>query len=714
MRKDGQSVRMKRLALLLSALLCCGGPLRAGGAAHEPATCAGIRALTREQAAEGRPVVLRGVITSGQKRLGAFVLHDGTAGIYVTPSQGEPPEHRPTEWVKVQSLEAGGLVEVRGITGPGGFAPLVVAQRVEFTGTGPLPPAAPVTLADLRSGAYDCQPAELRGVVQRWHREAGSNTLWMEVAEQGGSFSAYADAAPDIDGAGLVDAEVRLRGTCFSFFNARGEIVGLRLRMRGAEDLDVTRPAAADPFAAPEVPALALRPFQPGPPNLHRQRLSGVVTLARPGRFLYVQTRERGFRVETHSAEVFAPGDAVDAAGFVGQTEHFGIMTNALLRHRGKAAVPVPARVTSAMILEPKFNPRGRELRIEDYDGSLVTLRARLVRVEDVPDEGARLYLDSGGSLIRAGLGPGTTAAALALLQVESEVDVTGVCAVELDQEWPADVMPVPVGFSLLLRSPADVQILRAPSWWTQERVLWLLAGVGTLAALTAAWAFSLRRRVVAQTEIIREKIERASVLGERERIARELHDTVEQELMGVNMLLEETRTRLPADAERARDTLSLAHRMLRHCREESRSSIRDLRSVALENLGLPAALDELLRPVAEMNGARFTVSTAGTPRRLPASRETGLLRLCHEAVANAARHSGAQHIALTLTYGGTETSVEVTDDGCGFDPKAPRPSGAHFGLPGMEERADKISARLHISSAPGRGTVVSIRLSDS
>ncbi|MBK8094495.1 MAG: sensor histidine kinase [Verrucomicrobiaceae bacterium] len=672
--------------------------------------CADIRALSREQAAEGRAVRLSGVITSGQKARGAFVLSDDTAGIYVTPGQRDPTSQVEIEWMNVSSLEPGGRVEVQGFTGAGGFAPLVVAQRVVYLGRGELPPARAVTLTELRTGAFDCQQAELRGVVRRWHRDEDSGQLWLQVAEQGGTFSAIVDDAAELDGMAFVDAEVRLNGTCFSFFNTRGEIVGARLRVASPADIAVTAPALTDPFAAPEVSALALRPFRSGPSMLHRQRLAGVVTLCRPGELVYVQTRQRGFRVNTRGSEVFTPGDVVEAAGFVEETGHFAAMDEALVRKTGRAEMPNAVPVSCAEILLPKVN-QGRDLRVEDYDGALVALRGRLVRLEALPGHKPRLYLDCEGTLILAELGLDADAALLAHLPMESEVEVTGVCSVTLDQGWPADVMPAPASFSLLLRDVNDLRVVRAPSWWTRQRVLGLLAVVAALAAVIGSWAIALRRRVQAQTEIIRNKIERESVLGERERIARELHDTVEQELMGVNMLLEETKTHLPGNADRAVETLALAHRMLRHCREESRSSIRDLRSVALENLGLPAALEELLRPVAVMNGAQFTVMTEGQHARLSTSKETALLRLCHEAVANAARHSGAANISLRLCYAPGEVSAVIQDDGKGFNPQAPRPTGGHFGLLGMEERADKIGARLKIESTPGQGTQIRITL---
>ena len=672
--------------------------------------CADVRALTREQAAEGRQVLLRGVITSGQKRQGGFVLQDESEGIYVTPGQVDPALPRVIEWIDVKSLEPGGVMEVRGITAPGGYAPIVVAQRVQFLGTRALPAARAVTLTDLRAGNYDCQRTELHGVVQRWHWNERTSELWLQVAEQAGSFSVTVLDAAGLDAARLVDAAVRAKGTCFSFFNTRGEIVGVRLRLAGGEDLEVIEPPPADPFAAPEVPALALRAFTRALPSLHRQRLAGVVTLARAGESVYVQTKERGFRVNTRSDDVFTPGDVVEATGFVAPTNHFAVMNDALLRKTGRTVVPAPAAVSSAEILATKGNP-GRLLRVEDYDGALVALRGRLVRVEALAGQEPRLYLDCAGSLISAVLGAQTTAASLAHLQPDSEIEATGICAVQLDQEWPASVMPAPASFSLLLQGADSLRVVRAPSWWTRERMLRLLAGVAALAALAGAWAIALRRRVVAQTEIIRQKIERESVLGERERIARELHDTLDQELMGVNMLIEEATTHLPGDTARSAQTLSLAHRMLRHCRAESRSSIRDLRSMTLENLGLSAALEELLRPVATMNGAAFSVTTEGDARKLPISTETAVLRIAHEAVANAARHSGAAHIAVTLKYEPARVRLDVRDDGGGFEPAAPHSPGEHFGLLGMDERANKIGGELRIDSTPGSGTTVSVHI---
>jgi signal transduction histidine kinase len=235
--------------------------------------------------------------------------------------------------------------------------------------------------------------------------------------------------------------------------------------------------------------------------------------------------------------------------------------------------------------------------------------------------------------------------------------------------------------------------------------VLWGLAITGGVACLALVWAVTLRRRVARQMAIISRQIEKQGVLGERQRIARELHDTLEQELVGMSMQLETTARHLkerPADAERS---LEIARHMLRHSREESRSSIRDLRSLTIENLGLAGAAEELLRPLAEGAGAELKVITTAGEDRLPRLHASHLLRIAHEAVANAARHASAKTIEVRFVFQEECAVLEVLDDGCGFDPALHRRETGHFGLLGMQERTDKMQGSFLLESTPGEGT---------
>jgi signal transduction histidine kinase len=243
---------------------------------------------------------------------------------------------------------------------------------------------------------------------------------------------------------------------------------------------------------------------------------------------------------------------------------------------------------------------------------------------------------------------------------------------------------------------------------WTLERISWALGFLAVFALAAVTWIALLRRRVANQTRIIAEQIERAAVNEERQRIARELHDTLEQDLAGTSAQLRNARRRLDAEPARAGDAIDLAERMLDHCREEARTSIRDLRSVTLEQRGLRGALEEFLAPLAAESSVRFRIEVEGQPYSLPGPTGIHLLRIAHQAVVNAIQHGHSREIVVRLAYEEELVRLEIRDDGTGFDPGESARRG-RFGILGMRERANKLQAELEIESAPGAGSCIRI-----
>ncbi|MGB6222123.1 sensor histidine kinase [Haloferula sp.] len=194
-----------------------------------------------------------------------------------------------------------------------------------------------------------------------------------------------------------------------------------------------------------------------------------------------------------------------------------------------------------------------------------------------------------------------------------------------------------------------------------------------------------------------------------RSRIARELHDTVEQELAGIGLQLDLARARVEQSPDRIRSALDLAQRMLRRTQQETRSSIQDLRSGRLELADLSTALREIVRQIGEEKDTSIRTDIDPSPPHLPAIVEHNLLRIAHEALNNAIDHSQATHIDLSLRTNDDSLAIEVRDDGRGFDPTIIKPG--HFGLQGMRERALKLRATLQVTSEPGNGTLVRIEL---
>jgi signal transduction histidine kinase len=681
--------------------------------------CADIRALTREQAAERRPVLVQGVITyvSAQPR-NAFVVHD-SEGIYVA-SHTNSPGTKPAEYVGLDDPRVGMRVEIQGVTVPGGFAPSIAAQRVRWLGEAPLPTPKKVALSELRTGVYDSQQVEMEGVVQRMHKDSTTlGRLRLEVATEDGTFSAFVADSRGLDSAQLVDAALRLRGTCFTFFNTRGEAVGIHVQVARAEDTEVLTPAGSNPFSVPEVAPIALRPFRREAARLHRQRLTGVVTLCRPGEFCYVQMRERGVRVNTRSREVFVPGDVVDASGFIEATDAYAVISEAVLRKTGRASVPKPLAVTRTQILGVTTMPHW-QLRTEDYDGSLVTLRARLVKIEHTPQEPPRIYLDSEGALWVATLPTTTPAAALQALLPGSDLEVTGICIVRLNMKWPAISLPLPQDFSLLLRGPEDLRVLRSPSWWTPARLGTALGITAVLLVLALVWVQTLRRLVAERNLRLAAEQQRRSeaeiefrvVLQERERLAADLHDTLEQSLTGLAFQVETLKRLGGEQPAQTVHHLELASQMLARSRDDVRRSVWNL---CTQGLGEKSLRDAIRSSVAEVvAGTAIAVECGGSgeERPLPGHIASHLLLIAGEAVTNALKHAKPRRIQIAVDYGPEAVALSVSDDGNGFDlAQAAGPHQGHFGLQGMRERARRLGAELQVTSKPGQGTGIAVKV---
>jgi signal transduction histidine kinase len=296
-----------------------------------------------------------------------------------------------------------------------------------------------------------------------------------------------------------------------------------------------------------------------------------------------------------------------------------------------------------------------------------------------------------------------------------SVLRLTGICINEVDPQIEPQPNAVYVNqiartkmFKLLLDSPRDIVIVRSPPWWTIGRLVGVVAVLLTILCAAALWVVMLRRKIAAQTAVIRQRLAREAVHDERTRIARELHDTLEQEMTGISMHIDAAAAILCQSPDTARRSLETARLLLDRSRSESRRSIWDLRSTALERGGLVAAFEEQVAACRENGAPRIELTVGGPPRRLQAKVETHLFRIGVEALSNAIKHGAAQRISIRLDFADDAVTVCVEDDGLGFDvPTNGASHGGHFGLLGMRERAAKIQARFDLSSEKGAGTRV-------
>ena len=248
---------------------------------------------------------------------------------------------------------------------------------------------------------------------------------------------------------------------------------------------------------------------------------------------------------------------------------------------------------------------------------------------------------------------------------------------------------------------------------------------IGASATVAAALGYralhresEARRRLIEELAATRGELaaagHAAGVAAERERLAREIHDTLAQGLSSIQLLLRAAERTLP---ERPDTALAAAHvRRARstalHDLAEARRFVRALAPPGLDGGSLPAALERLCATTADSAALAVAFRLDGRPGALSTPHEVALLRIAQSALANAVQHAGAAHATVTLRCDAGAVALEVADDGVGFDPAAlpAAPAGAEaggFGLAAMRARVDQLGGTLRIDAAPGRGTIV-------
>ena len=205
--------------------------------------------------------------------------------------------------------------------------------------------------------------------------------------------------------------------------------------------------------------------------------------------------------------------------------------------------------------------------------------------------------------------------------------------------------------------------------------------------------------------------LEELAISRERNRLARELHDTLAHSLSALAVQLEGLRAVWEANPAEARSMLDRSLETTRQGLVEARRAIRELRASPLEGLGLPLALRQLAESAAERGRLELDMVLPEQIELQPEV-EQGLYRIAEEALANVAQHAGAKRVWLHLEQRRDGLSLTVRDDGQGFDPQAGEADG-HFGLQGMRERARLIGATFSLDSQPGAGTAVQVTVSE-
>ncbi|MEJ0089857.1 MAG: histidine kinase [Limisphaerales bacterium] len=687
-----------------------------------------VISLPPEKASDSIKVSVTGVVTAADPALkGRFFVQDATGGVFVDNVNGRRPE-------------PGDLVEVSGITYVGAYAPTITAPNVHKIGTAPLPAAKPVSVEQLMSGAEDSQRIEITGIV-RDARVDGSR-LAIDLVAGGYRFRAYVNVPSDFQPQKLIGSQLVIRGTAAEAHNrSLRQLIIVEIYIPSMSDLVVETPESVNPFNKPLIPLNKLAQFRRDNSLAKRVHVRGVVTVQKPGEYVFLQDASGGLQIQNRQPGIYSPGEVIEAVGFPSFENYLPVLQDAAFQKTQEPPVPVKPRPASI-----------EELQNGLHHAEYVSVVGKLI--ERTVKQGSRAKTaksDTTTVLVLQGTNFTFTAEAddmrgqssLGAIPIGSILEVSGICLTEIDSDGKLRA------FQILMRSPEDVRVISKPSWFTPKRLLIGFSTACLVLILIGSWTVMLSRKNLVLNFLIRERenaqkelqlahdqleervkertdelkfqitarkeseLQFKAVLAERTRLAQELHDTVEQTLTGLALQLDTASKLYAQNPTNAFGHLELARKLMFRSQTEVRQSVWDLRRLVQEQFDLASALLENARRITSTTSIHVDLKTKGEVCALPEIIEENFLRISHEALTNVIKHSGATSVNIQLEFESRQVTLTIHDNGRGFvQQDAAGPNEGHFGLLGISERVKRLGGQFNLASIPDKGTTLEIRIS--
>lgn len=518
--------------------------------------------------------------------------------------------------------------------------------------------------------------------------------------------------AHNMDTRPFIGARVSIVGTTVGSFGGSRQLMVPALMVRGIDAITVLTPPPEDPFDARRIEAVDYKSLGTLD-GFTRRRVDGTVLAVWRGDSILVRSDDGNlFRAEIADCGSAATrplpqfGDRVALIGFP-RTDLFRInLVRADFRILSRPAPPdgSPEDVSADKL----FSGRYGEHQIQPkYHGRLIRISGEAVNVSDhVMTLSCGKYivtLDASscdgmdGSIVRC-----------------CQISATGICVVNFENFLPQETFPRINGITLVPRSADDVRVVSRPPWWTHERLGMLVGALVALSVAVLVWnrflsrIVELRERALYRSEFARK--ESALRIGERTRLAVEIHDSISQTLTGVSFQIDAAEKTIGKDDVSAAGFLGIAKRTLLSCRKELCRCLWDLRNSTLEDADLVHAIKKTVEPYA--CPAKLTVMFGITRHGISDTTVHAILSIIRELAVNAVRHGQARHIRVVGEKKGNVIRFSVEDDGKGFDPSnIPGPSQGHFGLQGVRERVNKLQGKMQIEGAPGHGARIVVEI---
>ena len=695
-------------AILLASALCAQADTTKASAAAAPGLAVGlgdVAGRTRDEVKEGVPCSATGVVT--------FVSHWlGNSGIVAMPDDvngpgvwftGELGTNRIATLDGAEGLRVGKTVEIEGRTSHLGFAPGLLARRIRVLGESGLPPPPSYRLRDFDWGVMDNVRATVEGVLMNATRvdenKGPRSFVRLQLLTSDGSFLAHLDG-DDSKWRGLVDARLRLSGVAMSVFNIRGEFMGVQMEVSDEDGVSVVeRPP--DPSSIAQTPLAGLLPYSRLPPDSHRRKVCGVVTLALDGKMVCLQSGDATLWVKTDSAGL-EPGDEVEAVGFPVVEDGMGTLVFAEVEKVGHPGLPKPEK---AGWTELDGHPVRSDGAYMNYDGRRVVVEGLVGFVSDEAGF-SRIELDVEGVRVDVEARCALPAALVECAAFRPRIRATGVLSLVHEGGLPVGRMPSIVERRLYVSSTGDIVVADAAAVSSMRRAKAMKWGVVAAFGACVALALFLLVRFLRY----RSDYRRLDILTkERKRMAGDLHDTIEQSLVAAKMLLKTAVSLSPETPDEVRDAVATAQEILMSAKAEIRETIFNLRNDELFGRSPEHVLKSLARRMTARGIVRARTSLHGLPPSLPGARFSDILYIINEAVTNAVKHGRAKNVIFVSDPVERGFALRILNDGEPFDPAAALgPEAGHFGVSGMRERARRSGIAFSIGMEK---SFVSVRL---
>ncbi len=400
-----------------------------------------LKSLSVETASKQLPVDVRATVTFFDPALSLLFVQDETAGAYVDVHSGSP------------DIAAGDIVRVRGLSGPGDYAPIITLPTITRLGRGTMPKPLTLSLQTLASGTNDAGWVTIVGIVHSVAQWKSIRSFKLVVA--GNSYAVDLPRGSNVDAfqQSLLDAQVSVSGVCGAVFNEKRQLVGLKFFVPGTEYVKIQEPAPEESSRRVR-PIIALLRFDPLNLSVHRTTIRGVVTLLDGPQSFYVQDGSAGIYVEGEHKGQVRIGQLVEVSGFAEAGPDGPYLEDATVHVIDGKSQVTPIKVSA------------EDIATGLYRSQLVTVEGNLLERVSGLDEDT-LILRAGGLILRARLQGGKLPPEV---RAESVLAVTGI----LQSEGRADQD----SYRIALPSAGNVRVIKAASWWTPQNVARALTAV--------------------------------------------------------------------------------------------------------------------------------------------------------------------------------------------------------------------------------------------